>query len=882
MSTSFKRLFGPLFALILALSFVLPAGAQNGDPDSAPIITPPSVEPGPMVDESTNLWFVELSAPPTMRGGNAATIRQEKNRFRGNAQAVGLQYRERQSFERLFNGFSIEIPKTELNVLSRIDGVKAIYPVVAFQHEPVTTINPDLATAINMTGANTVQSEMGYTGAGIKVAVMDTGIDYNHPDLGGSGVAGRKSDFPNSRVITGYDFVGDAFSGPASTPQPDNDPDDCNGHGTHVAGIIGANGQTRGVAPDVKFGAYKVFGCEGSTTADIMLAAMERAAADGMHILNMSIGSAFMTWPQYPTAAGADLLAERGVIVVASIGNSGANGVYSAGAPGVGRKVIGVASFDNSHISALTFRTNPANTQMAYLQMADSATAPTSGTTAEVVYVGRGCSAPDVPTTDPYLADPAGKVALIDRGACTFDSKYQRAVTAGAVGVVVANNATGLFSGGGIVNRGVWAVAISQADGNTLKSQISAGPVTLTWTNERINAPNPTGGMISSFSSYGLTAELDLKPNIGAPGGLIRAPYPLEKQGGYAILSGTSMSSPHVAGTAALLLQAKPGLNWEQVRTRLQNSAVPVPLAAAPSLIETVHRQGAGMVQIDRAIKATTFVTPSQIAVNDLNPGPINSWTRTLTLTNTGSEAVTYNVSHVGAVATGGETNAPSLFLANQTASFSASSVTVPAGGTATVNVTVNIPSPQFGRQYGGYFVFTKQGGTAADTLRVPYAGFQGNYLDIQVLVPTANGFPWLAKLQDGFFYRQQDGATYTMANGDIPYVVAHFRHQSRRLEITLLDAATGQPVTKKGNVTYRPLVIQENYLPRNSTAGAIFSFAWDGRIDQVLPNGKVANRAVPDGQYQLQLRVLKALGDASNPAHWETWTSPVFMIERP
>src|SRR5690606_31428828 len=102
-------------------------------------------------------------------------------------------------------------------------------------------------------------------------------------------------------------------------PSPDPNPDDCNGHGTHVAGIVGANGTVKGVAPEVTFGAYRVFGCDGSTTSDIMLAAMERAYKDGMQVLNMSIGSPYQ-WPQYPTAEAASRLVRKGMVVVASIG----------------------------------------------------------------------------------------------------------------------------------------------------------------------------------------------------------------------------------------------------------------------------------------------------------------------------------------------------------------------------------------------------------------------------------------------------------------------------------------------------------------------------------------------------------------------------------
>ena len=186
-------------------------------------------------------------------------------------------------------------------------------------------------------------------------------------------------------MITGWDFVGNAYDASeftatgapnplySPTPVPDPDPDDCNGHGTHVSGIVGASPATasgvKGVAPGVKFGAYRVFGCGGSTTDDVMLAAMERAQADGMDVLNMSIGDAFNNWPQSPTARAASALVDAGMVVVASIGNSGADGLYSAGAPGVGDKVIGTASYDNSHTQQIIFRVSPDDLGIPVLEM---------------------------------------------------------------------------------------------------------------------------------------------------------------------------------------------------------------------------------------------------------------------------------------------------------------------------------------------------------------------------------------------------------------------------------------------------------------------------------------------------------------------------------
>ena len=844
--------------LLLVLALLLPAAglasAQNSGPVQ-PLSAVPSAETGTMVNETPQHWFVELRSLPTADGGNLSAVRRDKLSFQNEASKAGLQYTLRYSFDTLWNGVSISIAPQDLGKLSRIPGVKAIYPIAAIPMPTTQTVsNPDLSTALAMTGADVAQSELGYTGAGVKVAVMDTGIDYDHPDLGGCFG-------PGCRVAYGYDFVGDAFTG-ENTPVPGPDPDDCGGHGTHVAGIVGANGAVKGVAPNVTFGAYRVFGCSGYTWGDIMVAAMERAYFDGMQVLNMSIGSAFQ-WPDYPTAKASDVLVRKGMVVVASIGNSGASGLYSAGAPGLGKDVIGVASFDNSHINALTFNVNPSGQQVPYLPLSVTPDPPTSGDTPEVVWVGQGCNA------DAYLGNPNGKVALIVRGACTFDEKYQRAFNAGAVGVVIHNNVTGLFAGGGVNNRGIFGVGVSLADGMHIRNLLNNGEtVTLTWTNVRIDSPNPTGGLISSFSSYGLSPDLDLKPDIGGPGGLIRSTYPLEL-GGYAILSGTSMSSPHVAGAAALLLQAKPGTPAGMVRTILQNSADPKVWSLNPGLgfLDHVHRQGAGMVDVDDAILATTLIQPGKLALGEGQAGP---QTRTLTLRNSSAAAVTYNLSSVNALSTGGIIT-PSFFLSNATVAFSQPSVTVPAGGTASVQVTITPATSPVNGQYGGYVVFTPQGG--GQVYRVPFAGFVGDYQGIQHMSSGGFGFPALGWTPDGVnFGFAAPGDVFTMQGFDIPWFLVHFDHHPRAFRIEIYEEGTNR---------FWRRALQEEFLPRNSTTTGFFAFPFDGYTFSGDP--MVGNTImVPDGSYYAVLQTLKALGDERNPADWETWTSPVFTIDRP
>lgn len=866
---------GALVALCAALA--VPVAVAGSLSQVEPLTPAPSAETGQMTSETTDLWFVELAGRPASEGGNPAALRSEQQAFRNAAKSAGVDFAERFAFSMLWNGLSVQVDAPGLNKIAGIQGVKAVYPVATIPM-PDPSEAPDLGTALAMTGADTAQSDLGYTGEGVKVAVMDTGIDYDHADLGGDGL--QRSDspaFPTSRVVAGWDFVGDVFNADPTSPgynpvpTPDERPDDCNGHGTHVAGIVGADGDVTGVAPGVQFGAYRVFGCAGSTTADIMIAAMERALADGMDVLNMSIGSAFNTWPQYPTAAASDRLVDEGVSVVASIGNSGANGIYSASAPGVGTKVIGVASFDNSHINALTFNVNPSGQQVAYLPLATTPDPPTSGTSAEIVWVGRGCTT----LGDTPANDPSGKVALVVRGDCTFQEKYQGAADAGAVGVVIYNNVTGLFAGGGVTSRGIFGVGISQADGQHIRSLLDGGQtVTLAWTDIRVNAPNPTGGLISSFSSYGLSAELDVKPDIGAPGGLIRSTYPLE-EGGYATISGTSMAAPHVAGAVALLLQAEPDTATEEIRDVLQNSADPRPWWGNPGLgfLDNVHRQGAGMVDVDDAILATTTVTPGKLALGESQAGP---QTRTLTVANDGSSAVTYDLSHAPALSTGPNTFTPGFFTGFASVAFSAPSLTVPAGGSATVDVTVTANAGLADRSlYGGYVVLTPQGG--GQVYRVPYAGFKGDYQSIPILTSGGFGFPLLGRATScirivdgaciGGSYTLTLPASFTMADVfNQPSVLVHLDHQARKLTIEVEDVGSGR--------NWQRGVFAE-YLPRNSTSTSFFAFSFDGTTR--AGNGRTFE--VPDGTYRFKLTVQKALG---GDADVETWTSPNFTIDRP
>lgn len=853
-----------------------------------------------LIHEPTGAWFVELTAKPVADGGSRAAAEQQQDRFLAQAEAQGADLDVRYTYDRLWNGLSVSASEADITRLAGSAEVAAVYPVVTVDAPDPATTEPAMDSALGMTGADIAQSELGFTGDGLRVGVIDTGIDIDHPDLGGGGEPGDTA-FPTSRVVAGYDFVGDDYNADDTSAayqpvaRPDDNPDDCNGHGSHVAGIVGASGDSAaggvlGVAPDVEFGAYRVFGCGGSTTSDIILAALERAHADDMDVVNMSLGAGFVTWPEYPTATASDALVDAGVVVVASIGNNGAAGTWSAGAPGVGEKVIGVASFDNTEYDARMFTVTPDGREFGYAEATGSPSAPTTGSL-PLSRTGTPASTADACTATGALPDLSGTVALIERGTCPFYEKARNAQQAGAAAVILYNNVPGALSptvappSPADPPITVPVVAVSQEDGVELDSRIAAGTATLTWTDETTTIENTTAGLVSSFSSYGMASDLSLKPDLGAPGGLIRSTYPLEDDG-YAVISGTSMASPHVAGAVALLLQAHPSLTPAEVRDVLQNSADPADWSLVPDAgyLEPAHRQGAGMLDIDDSILAPVAVAPGKLSLGESEAGPS---VRTLTLTNDGDSAVTYELSHADGISTAGAPNNPGFFEGGATVAFSAPSVTVPAGGSASVDVTVTAPAEPALGQYGGWVVLTPADG---QPLRVPFAGFVGDYQQLPILTDAGAGLPALADVtacqryvgvnctMGGQFALLPDGATFSMTEGDYPVVVAHLEHAAQNVSLQLFhakaDGTAGRPYAGRLNT-----VFSEDYVGRSGTATAFNAYTWDG----TRPRGTGTDRRVevPDGRYVLRLTATKPLADPSNPAHVETWDSPVIVVDR-
>ena len=439
-----RRLGALAGALLAGGALAQTGGVQWVQPDVPEEVTTPTA----MVDETPGLWFVELSGAPTADGGSAASVATQHKTFRDAVLKSGVAVRERQEFSALFNGFSVAASARDLGKIRALGGVAAIHPVMQVTRPQGGPSTADLFSALGMTGADVVQNTMGLTGRGITVGVIDTGIDYDNADLGGDGVPRSNSAmFPNARVVKGWDFVGDAYNAdPESagyniTLTPDARPDDCAGHGTHVAGIVGGRGVITGVAPGAKLASYRVFGCEGSTNDDVILAALERALKDKVNVVNMSLGSPF-GWPNSPTAKASDRLVKRGIVVVASAGNNQSYGLYSTGGPSAGAEVISVASVDN--VGAYIDYFEAGGQRFGWLPATGAGTPPASGTlplarTGTTTTTNDGCTA--LPA-----GSLAGQAVLIRRGTCSFYVKSLNAQNAGAAAVVLYNNTSGFIS----------------------------------------------------------------------------------------------------------------------------------------------------------------------------------------------------------------------------------------------------------------------------------------------------------------------------------------------------------------------------------------------------------------------------------------------------
>ncbi|SFD77611.1 S8 family serine peptidase [Bacillus sp. UNCCL81] len=508
-----------------------------------------------------------------------------------------VNYKINRIYEHSFNGVSISLPANQIKNLLKSKAVKNVWsdetfsinpPNLKEQSEQLKADEFNIENYSPYDGLDRLHAE-GYTGKGIKIGILDTGIDYNHPDL-------------KDAYKGGYDFV-DNDNDPMEATYADwkkSGKPEISGsntfyteHGTHVAGIIGSRGvadteyKTVGAAPEADIYSYRVLGPYGSGKGADIIAALDKAVSDGMDIINMSLG-ATINDPLFATSVAVNNAVLSGVTTVVAAGNSG-NGMYTLGSPGSSALALTVGA-STSAIDLFQFSGFQNSKKYTIRELArnytDDLTA-LKGKTFNLVDVGLGKG------VDYNGKDVKGKIAFIQRGDTSFIDKIKLAKAKGAVAVIIYNNdvnkAEGIIQG--YVGESLLAIptfSMSNEDGLAISNAIKQGSSDFTFGDyTKFKTPEDE---LTSFSSRGPSRiNYDIKPEVTAPGAAILSTVPFyvnNKTGdgskpedykiAYERLSGTSMATPYVAGVSALLLQSNKNLQPADIKSILMNTADPL------------------------------------------------------------------------------------------------------------------------------------------------------------------------------------------------------------------------------------------------------------------------------------------------------------------
>ncbi|RDW66606.1 hypothetical protein BP5796_09355 [Coleophoma crateriformis] len=613
-------------------------------------------------------------------------------------------------------------------------------------------------TPHTMTGVDRLHS-LGIKGKGVKVAVLDTGVDYRHVALGGCFGPGCKVSF-------GYDLVGDAYNGTyGSYPMPDSDPlATCvtGFHGTHTFGIIAMEESVEstfsgmiGVAPEATVGMYRVFGCTGGASDDVLVAAMIRAADDGADVISMSIGEvvpyANISWSPFEQVVTG--LTTRGVAVIAAAGNDGAYRPFNTETPGLANDALSVASVENVGFQTFEMLDSLGKT-IRYGSLY-----PFAKGTLTAILVGSGTLASEYGCTTADHAAAAAKVTgdlskyvlIVRRGYCPVTTIQAYAAAAGFDNVITFPDDTdpNVFIQGYIspapylVGNGSAIVNFGSTTSHIILDGVTSGKnYTLKFGTPNTHISDQIwGGQMSNFSSIGPTWDWKFKPQMAAPGGNILSTYPLDA-GGWAILSGTSMATPYLAGVYALVKSQNSTLGPKEIFNVMQSTSKPMIMPGRGD-ISTVAHQGAGLVSAYDAVTYTSRVSPGQLAL-----GPIEelvSEQPEITITNRADWPVTYRLTHTiangmkyyphGEELPGNEgwlnllfcRLEASLFAASM--SFEQSYITIPAGQSQQVPLAITPPqglSPEEIPIYSGFVTVSSSLG--GEQFSIPYMGVGYNY----------------------------------------------------------------------------------------------------------------------------------------------------------
>lgn len=662
----------------------------------------------------------KLSVDPVL----VEAIKREQEATIAELQKISPEIKVILRYKLVLNAIAIVTPPEFLDRVSALPNVTMSERAASFSRplvqEPAPGGQVGPKTSVRFIGADQAH-ERGFRGEGMRVGVIDTGIDYTHKMFAGEGTkeaykaiapSQPTSAFPSKKVIGGIDLVGTDYDSASPVfakhiPVPDANPIDESGHGTHVAGTIAGVGDDintySGVAPAAELYAIKVFGKSGSTGDEVVIAALEYAMDpsgdmnfdDQLDVVNLSLGSGYGN-PHVMYSHAIKNMVNAGMNVVISAGNSG-DTPYVVGSPGVAEEAVSVASsIDNMNQNVLFptasfhFGEQVFNTEMveASITKALSTIPELKG---EIVFAGLA----DADFPQPLKDQLRGKVALIDRGRVPFAEKIGRAQEAGAIAVIVANNdASDPIGMGGEGKFDIPAVMILKSAGDTVKENLAKGVVTVDLKSGSTVEKPWLVDSISPFSSRGPRSEDGLiKPEIAAPGSnIISADMGMGDQG--IQMSGTSMAAPHISGVMALLKQRYPTATPFELKSILMGHAKVI--ADKEKRPYTVSRQGAGRVQIPESLDAKLVSFPAALSLGNTDIEKQKTITREVTLKNLSTDAMTVKLEWKGSAAL----------------QISAAPVALAAGESKKVLLTVKILASQMAKsteELDGYLIASNE-----------------------------------------------------------------------------------------------------------------------------------------------------------------------------
>ncbi|MDU7140562.1 MAG: S8 family serine peptidase, partial [Finegoldia magna] len=681
-------------------------------------------------------------------------------------------------FSAVITGFSAKVKAKDIDKLRKQPGVKKVTTQMKAER-PKVGASPSLATAPKMIKANTLWDQYDFSGQGMLISIIDTGVDPTHNDMKLSPEieSKYKSKDAVDKVIKENGLKGRWYSrkvpyGYNYADESDEIRDSGIGgyHGMHVAGIVAANGDTktggvRGVAPNAQLLGMKVFSNDALVSTvyeEVWLKAIDDSVKLGADVLNMSLGmgSGYSREGVSPTNEAFRKAKAAGVVCAVAMGNDrvtnwGGEGKTNlainpdfgtTGHPAVADPSYSVASMENTNM-----RGRVVEVEGQPNISAGTAEGENENTTTEkvgYVYVGLGNTDDDYKEKGVKDKDVKGKIVLAERGGASFNEKAQLAASKGAKGIVIFNSEKGnqLSFMSGMENKDFPSVFISYQDGQKLinlqktkpDQQINITPV------HSVN--NPKGRQMSEFSSWGITPDLRLKPDIAGVGGQI---YSTINDNKYTMMSGTSMATPQVAGASALVMQrlykdgwlkktedGKPDPMQEYLTVLvMMNTATPVKdTEVDDASLYTPKQQGAGLVNLENVIKTNVTVTATggKDTKEDgkLELGEVGEqFNATFKLKNYSKKDITFTPKYISLkdeVKDGRYTEHSSVAKEK-----TLDPVTVKANSEETYTATISTKGIDKNQFAQGYVMFDSDDNP---TLSVPYTGFKGDWSEPQFL----------------------------------------------------------------------------------------------------------------------------------------------------